>query len=563
MSGAPRSARERLAAVLVILLPALLGAAVHARGIGNGFLADDFFLILDNPQVSGASSWTRLLASDWFESGQRTGIGYWRPVVKASFRGTWAAAGGPNPRAFHAGNVALHAAAAASLSALLLALAGPAVALTGASLWAVHPMTVQAVQNVTARSDVAAALFVLAALALHAAWVRRGGGTLLVAGAAAAALALGSKESALLLVPAALALALALGAPLRRALAGVAPIAAVTIGLTIARMAVAGVSPRPNALGALGLGGKALCVLEAVGSYLPSLLLGRRIVRLPQVPPGPLDFGVLLGAVVLLGAAVVLVRSRLRGPVSFLVVLCGASLAPALAVWLIHIPMWRGEVPVAERWLYLPAAGACGLAALLLSRVPRRAGPALAGLLVLALATVSWGEIPAYASPDAWNEAIADEFLSRPPRNPREAYLAMVFRAARRADAGDAADARRELLAAEALAPALPEALWQRAVLELRSGDGRGAEQLARRLLSSGYAADPALLRQRAEMGNDTLGRLPRRQLLLLLARSLAAQGRNSEARTVLGEAAPLFASSWDRADYLRVCGLVGIVPAS
>ncbi len=516
-----------------LFVPAILAFAVQSPSLWHGFAGDDFLILLDNPQITGSSSLSDLLLSDWFDSGGKGAIGYYRPVTKASFRLTWAVAG-PSAFAFHAGNLAAHAAAVLFLTALLVQLLDRRIALVGASLWGLHPMTVQAIQNVTARSDVLAGTFFLGTLALVAAWARTGRSAWLAAALLSTALALGSKESAVLVPVAAGAVVLALGLGLKRSLVAFAATGLSAAALLSLRLAVLHVSPLANSLAELDTGRRLASILKALGTYALSLLAARPIVRLPQVPRDAFDAEVLAGAVVAIALVAILVSTRLRSPAALGVVVLGASLAPALAIWHLRIPMWKGEIPVAERWLYLPAAGLAILAASVLQGLPRRTGLLAGSGLAAALALGTWQLNPAYASTDAYNDWAAGAFLSSPPRNPRERYLAHFFRARRLRDEGRNEDALRELLAADRIGPWLPDHLWQMAEVQIALGRPSEAVDLVERLLSPAFRQDPAGVAQRIEMGNDALERISGASGLQLLARARAAAGDAQGAREAL-----------------------------
>lgn len=520
----------------LLLLPALLAFAVQSPSLSHEFAGDDLQVILANPQVTGGASLLDLLRSDWFDSGGTSGIGYYRPVTKASFRLTFALAG-PSAFAFHLGSLAAHAAGALFLAIVLARLLDLRVALLGASLWAVHPMTVQAVQNVAARSDVLAGLFFLATLALVGRWVRSPGAVGLAAAGVTSALAIGSKESAALLPAVALVLALVHGAAPRRAAAAGAATGLGVAAVLAVRFAVVNVAPLPNPLAELGVGLRLASVLKAVGAYALSLLTGRPIVRLPQVPESFLDPGVLAGAVVTAALLALLAATRFRSPAALGVVLLGAALAPALAIWHLRISMWKDEVPVAERWLYLPAAGAAILAACLLARLPERAGTLAGAGLAAAFAFGTWQLNPVYASEEAYNDWAAGIYLASPPRNPREEYLARFYRARLLRDARRNEEALAELTAADRLAPWLPGHLWQMAEVQLALGRPGDAVRTLEWFLSPAFRDGPAALAQRIAMGDDSVSRIPAADAWRFLSRARAAAGDEGGARAAHDEA--------------------------
>lgn len=528
---------ERLRRALLLLVPALVAFAAHSPSLSHGFFGDDFWIILRNPQITGAASTKDVLASDWFDGGEGGAIGYYRPATKASFRLTWLLAGG-SPFAFHLGSVLGHVAATLFLTLLLARLVPPWAAVAGASLWGVHPATVQSVQHVAARSDVLAAAFFLCALFLVAHWARTSRPAWLAAAMLAALLAVGSKESAVLLPVAAGALSVALGLPLRRSLAAAAATGIPVVAFFAVRLSVVRVAPLSNSLAELGPGLRIASVLEAVRVYAVSLLSGRPILRLPQVPESFLEPGVVVGALCSAALLSVLLATRLRSTAAFGIVAFGASLAPALAVWHLRIPMWRGEVPVADRWLYLPAAGAAVLGATVLARLPARAGSLAGAALAAAFALVTWQLSPAYASADAYNDWAADAFLASPPRNPREAYLARFYRARRLRDQRRNAEAFAELASADRIAPWLPDHHWQMAEVELALGRPADAAARLERLLSPQFRFDPRGVSQRIAMGNDSVARIEGADLWRFLARARDAAGDATGARDARAAAA-------------------------
>jgi hypothetical protein len=137
-------------------------------------------------------------------------VGYFRPMPRLSWMLTYAAAG-LTPGAFHLVSAALHGLTAGLLLLLLDALgAGLLAAVAGAAIFAAHPAHAEAVQIVTAQSDVLAALFALLAwLALvrggsAGGWRWLAWAALTFAATLAAAL---SKEVGLAVAPVALLLA--------------------------------------------------------------------------------------------------------------------------------------------------------------------------------------------------------------------------------------------------------------------------------------------------------------------------------------------------------------------
>ncbi|MGD0485540.1 MAG: hypothetical protein ABSB58_12945, partial [Gemmatimonadales bacterium] len=128
------------------------------------------------------------------------GAGLYRPLVIVTFAADWQLSGGSTVW-LHAMNVAWHAATTALLVPVLAAYTGPAAALAGGVLFAVHPVHVEAVANLVGRAELMAAAFLLAAVLLARAVRHRraeGRSSLLLEAAVlcAVALALLSKEHA-------------------------------------------------------------------------------------------------------------------------------------------------------------------------------------------------------------------------------------------------------------------------------------------------------------------------------------------------------------------------------
>lgn len=512
---------------------------------------DDQKLILENPQVTESGHLRELFTTDWFDTGGAGRIGYYRPVIKLSLRATWAVAGG-RAWAFHLGNVLAHAVAVFFLALVLVRLLPPVPAALGASIFAVHPATVQAVDIVTARSDVLAAAFSLAACAALAAFADTGRRMLLVALPLAALAAFGSKESALLLGVPLVALGLAKRLAPGRLAAALVPVFMVEALFLVVRARLVHVMPSPNSLANLPAGEKALGVLAAVGVYAGHLATGLPILRLPPVPTDTTP-AVVAGTAILLIASVVLARNRLRSPACFGIVLLFSSLAPALAIWLIHVPRWKDQLPVADRWLYLPAAGAGVLAAVLLARAPRKLALVGGSCLLAAFGATAVERARMYRSEEALTEYIAPEYLGAKPEelNPLDRYLAIKIRAQKHLVAGEIGAGLADLLEADRIAPALPDHLPVVAQAELELGHPERAAQALERLLSPGFAENPDLIQQRLDFGNDTMGRFDRAAAWHLLGRARWAAGHRAEADAAFSEAARLAVGRPNEAAYL------------
>lgn len=142
------------------------GAAL-LPSLGCGFAWDDFSLVEGNRFAGDWGSLGQVFTTDLWASSQVDGrvSGYYRPLQLLSLmvdRSLW----GLSPAGHHLSSLAWHLAAVAALLALLRQLVSPGAALLGAALFAVHPLQVETVVWISARSGSMAAAMSLAGLAL-------------------------------------------------------------------------------------------------------------------------------------------------------------------------------------------------------------------------------------------------------------------------------------------------------------------------------------------------------------------------------------------------------------
>jgi hypothetical protein len=212
-----------------LLLVALVLAA-YANSFSTGFPLDNKALILQDTRVHEATRANVDLILDhtyWWPIGES---GLYRPVTTLSYLVNYAVLGNADrPVGYHVVNLTLHIVNVLLVYALLLRVGGPAEAgrpdrsnsssyvasgssygasgfsrtLAIAAIWAVHPLSTEAVTNIVGRADLIAALAVLGGLliyirALEAAGSRRI--AWLAALAAITALGAFAKESAVVIV---------------------------------------------------------------------------------------------------------------------------------------------------------------------------------------------------------------------------------------------------------------------------------------------------------------------------------------------------------------------------
>jgi hypothetical protein len=132
--------------------------------VANGFTFDDVHIILNNGSVhSLARSWELFASSYW--PAERGGDAY-RPFTMLGFATQWALGGG-TPLAFHVGSIVLYTLSCAAFFWVALVLLPLPAAWLAASLFAVHPLHVEAVGNIVGQSELWAALFIFLALGLY------------------------------------------------------------------------------------------------------------------------------------------------------------------------------------------------------------------------------------------------------------------------------------------------------------------------------------------------------------------------------------------------------------
>jgi len=352
---------------MVTVLAVAVG--VFANSLGNGFAMDDAYNVVANEQIRSLRSIPALFTRQWGADAptryhQAINRAYWRPLVAASFaldHRLW----GLRPAGYHLTNVLLHAAVSLLVLLLVLRLTGSGWgAAAGALIFALHPVHTEAVNLVSYRTELLAALFVTAALALHGRAGRRRPWEL-AALLLLYALGLASKEMAVTLPGWLLLQDLALGRPgrggagwLRRAAWTYAPLVLCLAGYLALRAATLDHAGSDFFHG-LEPGLRALSVLKIYLHYVRLMLLPWPLLPFYDwtvLPPATSygDIEAYLG-LALLGLTVALALALWRR---------GARAAGLGVLW------WLvGLIPVAhivslpvgaaERFLYLPSVGLC------------------------------------------------------------------------------------------------------------------------------------------------------------------------------------------------------------
>lgn len=143
---------------------ALLAVAASWVGIRNGFTYDDVFIIQKNPAISSLKDWWRLFGQSYWPA--QWGSDGYRPLTMLAFM-LERAADNNQPWVFHAANIALYAVISAMVFFLARAVLPLAAAVVAASLFAVHPVHVEAVAGLVGQAELLVALFVIPAVTIY------------------------------------------------------------------------------------------------------------------------------------------------------------------------------------------------------------------------------------------------------------------------------------------------------------------------------------------------------------------------------------------------------------
>lgn len=335
-------------AALAVIAATLAATFVFYRPVLNAwFLADDFFFLtrFRHPGADGILGW-------WWPRGDSP-VQLLRPI---SHMTTWALLQvfGANPWALHFTNIALHAAAAATLAWLALrATSRPLVGLVAGLGFALSPLAVPTVAWLNTHQDPLSALWFSIALALQLEAARGGRGWALAA-AIAFAFALLCKEAPAGLPLATFVLAIAFDPRARRlsgAVRAVAPQALVLLAYIAYRFTVFG--------GPGGYVGKEGAAVLGLGQDSFTRLL----LQVPEVLLRPANQAIVPGADALRAAAaavtVLVVALLVRGggdrrPVGLLAVGIACVIAGVAPV---HNMAWLGPELLNARYLYIASAG--------------------------------------------------------------------------------------------------------------------------------------------------------------------------------------------------------------
>jgi tetratricopeptide (TPR) repeat protein len=372
----------------------LLAAAVYSNTLGAGFTWDDHRLIIVNKHIDDLDYIRYMLLERKL----------WRPIKRISLMIDYALWGRERAAGYHATNMMLHASVCLALYFVVLRLGrSRRLAGTAAMLFAVHPVHVESVANISHRKESLALVFYLLAFLAYlraadrssAEGSEENGRPPGVIRPAVLGylflvfffylLAMLSKEVAAVMLPALIVvyeLAVQSGERrqrLRRLAVFLAPFV-VVLAIFFLRGYLGNLHERFSAEQidwvtggqSASYGIALLASLKAFGLMLWLCLWPWPLYldRAFQVPSGPMEAGVALGlvALVVYVAAVTLAVRRRNRIAVFALAWYGLNLAPVIN--LVPLTHWWA----AERFLYAPSLGVSLLAALGLERLWRRGG---------------------------------------------------------------------------------------------------------------------------------------------------------------------------------------------
>ncbi len=379
-----------VAGVMVIWIVA---SGIYANALGNGFVWDDP-IILERQLVVFDSIADVLITPRGIP---HYSPDYYRPTTTATYL-IDRALGGSQPFFYHLSVVVLHGFVAVLVALLCRQLlrtspAADLAAIAAGLVFAVHPVHTESVAWAAGRSDVLATLFSLAALILLRA--RIASPARVAASGLCAFAALGAKEVAVVLYPLLVLrdwLDPTIGVD-RRAAGRYAGVGAALVVYVVLRSLTIGdvVGQQPGEASALSV---LPSVFWALGGYARELLWPFPLnAYIDVVPTG---FGAIAGLTSLAATLAWAVARWRAGEWQWLfaAMWIPIAVAPSLAI------LWKiPEVPMAERYAYLPSVGFSLLVGIALARItwstPQRRLLVLVPFLVLSAFSV-WSRNPVW-----------------------------------------------------------------------------------------------------------------------------------------------------------------------
>jgi tetratricopeptide (TPR) repeat protein len=531
-----RGRLRRVAPVLGILV---LSVLPFLAALDFGLVWDDTLLLKQVARVAGSHGAAALFASD-FRLYTDQPIGYYRPLVTSSL---WLQIGNAwrpgddnaeknAARSLHIFNLLVHAGCSVFLLLVLNILVGSGwAAWLGAALFAVHPVHVEPVVFISARTDSMAALNVLGSLLC---WLKGGRAmgrsrvAWFVAGSTLAVMAALSKEAALLLPAVLIAWSLLLEDRNNGWWSGNRDWLALWILAAVAALLLRW------QLADVGFGPEA--TRQHTGSIawflrlgVPAVLLYLKLWFLPwplnsyytagQVQVTWPGVAAAIGIILLAG----LVHRRGRGRLALAVLaFTFLFLMPVL-----HLVPLQGAV-AAERFLYLPSAGLAMLFAAAALSLERERASRLGARAVL-LAAVAAGVLLSARGAQPWGSDAT--LFARMVETSPEAAVAHFGLGGIMRDAGRFEEAAREYREAVRLRPDYVDAYIELGVANATLRDFAGA----REALETARELDPGKARIYANLGALAVNQGQLEQAVSLLRRAVELEPNSPQMRYNLG----------------------------
>ena len=372
---------ERLVARLGWLV-ALLAVLAYGAALGGDYVFDDVHSVSANPAVQSLSN----LGSFWTDPDAFSGAAarMYRPALLTSFALNIAVS--PAAWSLKAGNLLIHCGVATLLFRWLWQLSRQSrAAFVCAALFAVHPLASEAINLVSARSELLSTFGVLLGLHAQLAWLRGRGSALPIAGMLlGTVLACGSKETGVVLPGLMLVQAFVLrhrlpnGREWRRLLVGIAPVVALVVAYLVARKLLLGEATvqllgRTGEDPSSGHGRTLTMQLATMGTLLPQMLWQAVVPAQLTLDPEVGYRSSFADPLVLLGwssIAGLTVAGLWNGPNARLRRL-GTCTAWAIALPWIVIPL---NMPFAEHRFYGPLLGFAVIGVGVVPRLRRACG---------------------------------------------------------------------------------------------------------------------------------------------------------------------------------------------
>ena len=454
----------------ILALPACLAVALYLPSVWHQFVYDDLEIVVRHPLMHTVRTFPELVVSPyWFATGK-----LYRPLTSLTLGIDWVVGSG-SPVMSHVVNVLLHAVVTVLVGLLAARWLPRAGAVVAATIFAIHPVHVEAVSTAVGRAELLCAAMLLG-LSLLASRTAPATARERAATAILAALALASKETGA--VAPALAFAAAWASPTQRAAAWRWAAAALVgvIPMLLARLIVLGTLGGDVPHPALVVGSWSVrerLALATTVQTLGALVLPRSapidIAPTLAQASAPSLILTMMGLVVVAATCVVVVRHFLRPSVATLAVAIAAfTIAPTANL------LFASGVVLAGRTLYSPSIGVAllggALASWLITAQPLAVRRSTIGLFAC------WGVVAAFVSVrelGIWrdSERVSAALLAHEPDNFRaHAYAAELAR-----DKRDMPAALGHYRTAIQLFPSERYLLYSAAVAALDVGDTTSA----------------------------------------------------------------------------------------